>query len=957
MNNDQAYEAVKRSAMQMLRNRPDPDFDTIRKIVELAAQGVKITDDYDADVEAISRDVESILTITIGDARVLTNDDPHDHVAWLPDRRAAIDWRFWNRYRVYLEDEGWAPQIVTRLDGLTDRVLELLENPDRSGPWDRRGMVVGSVQSGKTAHYTGLITKAIDSGYKLIIVLAGVHNSLRSQTQLRVDEGVLGFDSKQSRRHDQAQNRIGVGALPEHINKPLYFVHSLTNSEEAGDFSTKVAGQTGIMIGSDPVVLVVKKQTTVLKNLVQWALSMNGSLDPRSGKKLIFNVPMLLIDDEADPASINTKAAGEKEEPDDFDPTAINRKIRELLQAFDKSAYVGYTATPFANIFINPEDTRTDIGDDIFPRSFIMNLPVSTSYVGPQRVFGMDGDPDAGFPYSSPLPILRNLDDATYGSDYGASFPQGHKKEHVPPALPASLKEAIRAFILVCAARRARGQETKHNTMLIHVTRFKAVQDRISDLVLEELDFLKRRIANGDGAGSSLIGELKALWENDFEPTTAAMGEFEPKVVTWAQVEQELHAASAKIDIKTINGSVKDVLDYEDHESIGRSVIAVGGDKLSRGLTLEGLSVSYYLRSSKMYDTLMQMGRWFGYRPGYLDLCRLYTTEELIRWYRHITLAEQELRREFQYAFDTDQTPIQYGYRVRAHPGGMIVTALNKMKHGKRMLLSYTGELVQTTHLFKEPAKVRKNFEITEEFLRSLPGSSGQTANDRSSKAARVWRDVPPDTIIDGFLMRFVSHQSALKTDGGRLADYIRKQVKAGDLTRWTVALISNRSKDARTSDIGQEKNVGLIQRGEDDSKSSKVTYAMRNSRIVNPPDEFLDLTQEQYDEAFARTLALFREGKMETKDNKEPVKATGKMVREVRDDKQALLFLYPLDPKYSDLKDMDPDLDVPIFGYAISFPESKHAIPVEYVVDKTYRNNMFAALGSDAGPDEEGEG
>jgi hypothetical protein len=957
MNNDQGYEAVKRSAMQMLRNRPNPDFDTIRMVVGLAAQGVKITDDYDADVEAISRDVESILTITIGDARVLVDDDPRDHQAWLPDRRAAIDWKFWNRYRVYLEDEGWAPQIVTRLDGLTDRVLELLENPDRPGPWDRRGMVVGSVQSGKTAHYTGLINKAIDSGYKLIIVLAGVHNSLRSQTQLRVDEGVLGFDSKQSRRHDQARNRIGVGALPEHINKPLYFVHSLTNSEEAGDFNTRVARQTGIMIGNDPVVLVVKKQKTVLKNLIQWALSMNGTPDPRTGKKLIFNVPMLLIDDEADHASINTKAAAENEDPEDFDPTAINRKIREMLQAFDKSAYVGYTATPFANIFVNPEDRTVELGDDIFPRSFIMNLPVSTAYVGPQRVFGMDGDPDAGFPYSSPLPILRNLDDATYGCDYGTAFPQPHKKEHVPAALPPSLKEAIRAFILVCAARRARGQETKHNSMLIHVTRFKAVQDRLSEMVLEELDFLKRRIANGDGAGSSIINELKALWENDFEPTTAAMGEFKPEIVTWAQVEQELHAASAKIDIKTINGSVKDVLDYEDHEDTGRSVIAIGGDKLSRGLTLEGLSVSYYLRASKMYDTLMQMGRWFGYRPGYLDLCRLYTTEELIRWYRHITLAEQELRREFQYMFETDQTPVQYGLRVRAHPGGMIVTALNKMKHGQKMLLSYTGELVQTTHLFKDPAKVRKNFEITEEFLNSLPQPSGQTANDRSSKEARVWRNVSPDTIIDGFLMRFLAHPSALKTDGGRLADYIRKQVKAGDLTRWTVALISSRGVEAGKADIGPEKNVGLIRRGEDERRLSATTYAMRNSRIVNPPDEFLDLTQEECNRAFARTLELFREGKIKTKDDKEPEKPTGKMVREVRDDKQALLFLYPLDPKNPGLNDMDPDLDVPIFGYAISFPESENAIPVEYVVDKTYRNNMFAALGSDAGSDEDGEG
>lgn len=308
------------------------------------------------------------------------------------------------------------PDVVTNLHDLTDMVLERIEDPNRPDKWDRRGMVVGSVQSGKTANYTGLINKAVDAGYKLVIVLAGIHSNLRSQTQLRIDEGVLGFDTQKSRKLNQDNRWVGVGQLP---GERLH-IHSLTSSAEDGDFNKKIAETIGVMIGSDPVVLVIKKNSRLLSNLLKWVLHVAGVDDAKTGKRVVRNVPLLLIDDEADNASINTKSRRDENEDEDS-VSAINGKIREILASFEKSAYVGYTATPFANVFINPEAQTEKHGEDIFPRSFIINVKAPTNYVGPAKVFGLDGDADAGIPSSVGLPIIRHVDDHADAE----AFPQG----------------------------------------------------------------------------------------------------------------------------------------------------------------------------------------------------------------------------------------------------------------------------------------------------------------------------------------------------------------------------------------------------------------------------------------------------------------------------------------------------------------------------------------------------
>ncbi len=884
-----------------------------------------------------------------------------------------MQWRFWNRYVTYLErDFGMPPESVRQLDDDTNMVLERFEDPQRDPPWDRRGMVVGSVQSGKTANYTGLICKAVDAGYKLVIVLAGIHSNLRAQTQLRLDEGVLGFDTQKSRKLSTDNRWVGVGRLPGE----RLVIHSLTSSAENGDFNKTVAENIGVMVGGDPVVLVVKKNSRLLGNLLKWVLHVAGSDDSATGKRVVKDVPLLLIDDEADNASINWKARPGVAASDSV--TAINGKIRRLLDAFEKSAYVGYTATPFANIFINPEAETPEHGEDLFPRSFIINVKPPSNHIGPSKVFGLDGDPDAGITGSNGLPVVREIE------DYAEAFPPKHKIDHVPAKLPHSLVRAIRCFILTCAARCARGQDKKHNSMLVHVTRFVNVQLRVVDLIREQLSGLQRRIEFGDGKRQpTLLDALKNLWEEEFVPVTKALGDEAGPPVTWAKVKGQLHAAAAKITVLPINGFAKAALDYKEHEAEGRSVIAVGGDKLSRGLTLEGLSISYFLRTSRMYDTLMQMGRWFGYRPGYLDLCRLSTTRTLRDWYRHIALAEAELRREFDYMVDAGLSPEKYGLRVRTHPAGMIVTALNKMSFGQTRELKWPGVLAQTTELPKEGGKLSANLKAAE----ALVGALGQPSVG-AGRDTRVWSDVPAAKVAE-FVESLQFPPKAARASGEQLAAFIRKQAgkTPSELTRWTVALVSN----AQTAVALQRKlagfDIGLIERSPE--SQNETSFSMKKANILNPADEGLDFTERVFDQDWFDAIAGKREladdidwlreqigkdagqvvleltrewQKGDTPRIRKPAKgettrANGRVLRVLRRAENGLLLIYPLvrpekvmvevQPKREEATGLSAK-DDPIIGVALSFPTSETTLGVEYRVNKVWGAEMQEDEGYD---------
>jgi hypothetical protein len=917
------YDRARLVAQALLKGEQTPTRQIIQEKVKIAVDSTRTSEQghtVEVDEEKLVRELESLFNIWMGLGTVLEN--KQGHIPWLADRNSEINWDFWNRYIRYLEEEkGWAPATTKGLDQLTDSILQRLENPLRSGTWDRRGMVVGQVQSGKTANYTGLICKAVDAGYKLIIVLAGIQNSLRSQTQIRLDEGFLGYDSQLHRASTQESSAIGVGLIP--VGKRL-IADSATNSANNGDFNKKVAGQFGVSAGGgNPLLFVVKKNTTVLKNLLQWALR-HGDKDEKSGKRIVRGVPLLVIDDEADNASINTNPPlfdenGKVQE--EYDVSAINGLIRKLLHSFERSAYVGYTATPFANIFIypDPEQKNQEFGDDLFPRSFIINLPAPSNYIGPVEVFGLDTDPAIGLEASEALPIIRPVEDQKEW------MPDKHKKDHVPGELPGSLKEAIRAFILCCAARIVRGQENEHNSMLVHVARFTAVQSEVAKQVKDELTSLQKRLRYGDSnAPGKLEEEFEQLWKDDFVPTTSSILSSIPdpqlKSVSWEEVKPLLHRAVSKIQVKKINGTAKDVLDYWEHKDKGLSVIAIGGDKLSRGLTLEGLSVSYYLRASKMYDTLMQMGRWFGYRPGYLDLCRLYTTNDLVEWYEHITVASEELRQEFDYMADAGATPDEFGLKVRTHPQGLIITGANKMKTGTVMQLSYTRSLSETTIFYKDENKNQQNLEVTEEMLKTLGEYSNKSNN-------YIWQDVPAKKITN-FISGYQSHPKVKTANTTHLVDYIKAQLPQNELVLWTIVLISN-SRGKKRFIAGHE--VGTTLR-KDASPESSQEYRLSKSRLLSPTDEWLDLPEATRQEILALT-------RIQREEAGKPVGAgntpNGKILRSKRSPKNGLLLLYPLEPEVI-------NSEIPVIGFVISFPDSKTAQMVEYKVNNVYWKEEF---------------
>lgn len=832
--------------------------------------------------------------------------------------RQQGDWKFWSRYKLYLENEkNFPPTVIGEVDRLTDDILDKLYDPtlrDVKGI-DKKGMVVGQVQSGKTANYTGLICKAADAGFNLIIILAGLHNNLRTQTQHRLDEDFLGFDTEHERAwQTNGTNRIGVGKMDS--NSTAISVTSVKS-----DFKKSLAESLGISFDNpSPLLLVVKKNATVLKRLNTWLLSQSRDMN---GEKKITDKSLLIIDDEADNASINTKAANES-------PTAINDLIRKITGHFYRYAYVGYTATPFANIFI-PLDR-----DDLFPRDFIINLPAPDNYIGAEKIFGTS--PEADESNEDLLPVVRKID------DYKEFFPDKHKKDDAKPtSLPESLQTAIKCFIMTCAIRVARGQETKHNSMLIHVSRFVSWQNALEEVIRNQFNFYKRGIEQED---KGVLEQFRAIFETDTDDYTSyctttqnilnsSFGGIDSKIKihTWEEIKPCLYKAVQKIKVMAINGSSVDALEYYENEKTGVSVIAVGGDKLSRGLTLEGLSVSYFLRASKMYDTLMQMGRWFGYRPGYVDLCRLFTSGELNGWFRHITMASEDLREEFDAMWRAKATPEKYALKVRTHPGQLQITAITKMRNVDRIQVSWSGRLVETYQLSTDKGIIRKNLVATKNLLEKL----GNPAIDDNNY---LWKDVQPAYILKYFSEFTVAEQLA-KVDLVLISNFIRKLNQEGELDSWRVALMSKGGTDiANLKDpifkVSDTVIAGCYTRNTADDTD---TYVIRKNHITNGiMDEFIDFDKGDLEKYLVET-----NGK----------KGWAKMIRdEHRSVKNPLLLIYPLDPLGANPKDehKNPILDKirfkkgddAIIGFAIVFPESNTKHTVEYAIHTALANEYY---------------
>ncbi|WP_145491945.1 Z1 domain-containing protein [Yersinia rohdei] len=885
----------------------------------------------------------------IGKPTTLKNDI--DHVVWLSAARKR-DWRYWRRYGDYLESK-LSDVVVEGLNETTDDILSLLEDPERSDPWDRRGLVVGHVQSGKTSNYSGLICKAADAGYKIIIVLAGMHNNLRSQTQMRLEESFLGYETTTDR---DVGIPIGVAEYGDDLK-----TNSATTRAENGDFSKAIARRFhGISPEERPWLFVVKKQKTVLTALLDWIQKrVADSTDSIDGRKLVTKLPLLMIDDEADNASVDTGEQIFKDDgtPDEeHQPKTINSLIRQILHTFTRKAYVGYTATPFANIFIHHKGATAKEGPDLFPRSFIINLAAPSNYVGPTQMFGKmtkDGRTDG-------LPLARNILDHYDPKSESGWMPPKHKKTHLPnykgeEEIPPSLMQAICTFILSCAARQLRGQGGQHSSMLIHVTRFVDVQKLVREQVDKTVRRMRQRITRGIGT-EEILGQLHQIWIDDFLPvrdkvaTLLPKEECPPKMPIWSDILAVLPEVLEDIEVRSINGTAKDALDYAT-PGAALKVIAIGGDKLARGLTLEGLCVSYFVRTTKMYDTLMQMGRWFGYRPGYLDLCRLYTSPDLVRWFGHIADASEELREEFDFMAEANLTPEQYGLKVMSHEV-MTVTSPLKMRNAQTLSFTYSGARSQTI-LFHRDSKIQQqNLDATDALVMSLGTSWKESpryereGTPDSWLGARLWMDVDVSKVLD-FLNTYSTYP-APRANAAVLSEFISKMVETGQLTKWNVALLGGGEGDgdSHTFPGGVPSGRYFIRKTEElGSLDQEEPNSFAIGVLTGPRDESIDLNDDIWHKALALTRAAWKEDSARGRVN-QPDFPSGKAIREIRgklggETDRGLLLLYPLSPYSYKGKQKDrlivPGWSKPIMAFAISFPASDTAIKVEYKANLLY--------------------
>jgi hypothetical protein len=743
-----AKDVADMALVKLANDSGHPSISQVKELISLLGLAFQLSD---MDVAAAVAYVESrhILSMPAG---VIVAEPTFEK--WLAQRKSEIDPFFWNRFRRYLlRDQGWGPAVVNKLDETVDDLLEYAGDPLKPAPWERRGLVMGDVQSGKTATYTALCNKAADAGYRLIILLAGTLNSLRFQTQERLDEGFVGRDSSQLVVAGALHGReVGVGLFDNRL--PV-----LAFTTKLSDFNASLTGIGTPLDGlKAPALMVIKKNKTILQNVYNWLRTLNS----QGAEKI--QVPLLLIDDEADAASVNTGPESE--------PRAINKGIRQLLELFSRSSYVGFTATPFANVFIAPDSTAEMLGNDLFPRDYIYSLEPPSNYVGPVKVFEDESDR-----------FLRFFDDAE------AVFPSRHKTDLHVTQLPASLIDALRTFLLSNSIRDLRNEGQTHRSMLVNVSWANSVQHQVGSLLKGELARIVSEIqafgqldARVAEVQSVEIGELRRVWQAEY-----ATIEF-----TWSSVLRALFEASKSITVRTVNMTAPSSrLNYEEHKSTGLRVVAVGGNALSRGLTLAGLCVSYIFRNSQAYDTLLQMGRWFGYRPDYEDLCRIWMTRGSANYYSYITLATQELRAELRRMRDVGATPRQFGLKVRDHPDALTVTARAKMKTAEAVLVgsvSLSQQRLEATQLTSSIASLAGNDLATKAFIDTI-GDGGMVARSLNAREAYRWSDVPRQ-LISQFLRSYEVHPSATRFQPKNVANFLDDGAVA-ELSLWDVAFVS----------------------------------------------------------------------------------------------------------------------------------------------------------------------
>ena len=742
---------------------------------------------------------------------------------WL--QQSQREWKRWENYKEMLRNEGKPETVILEHERAIDQALELTGDPlIHDARPTRKGLVMGNVQSGKTLNFIGLINKAIDAGYQTIVVLGGHMNELRSQAQIRVQEGLIHAHNRHGRMHEVL--------LPNIVTTP------------EDDFTPTLSRQPGSTLMQTPHLYVVKKMPGRLDHLLHFF--------EEETRRAITERPFLLIDDEADYASINTKQANNE-------VTRTNGAIRKLLGAFRVSTYIAYTATPFANVFIPFQDQNSETElDELFPADFMIKMPIPDTYTGQD------------FYFADELPLSQGpcrLLDADWQKEW---LKLKHKKTDAPNGIHETLQHAILAFVLVIAIRNLRGHRRDHNTMLVNVSRFNDVQNRVAaniqDFMRQVQDQLQLLASMGEERAcgqSTILRELRDVLNEDFSDCGQ---DFSSILKFYAKLEERF--SGDLVEVQVVNGiprkkGAPKLLDYNSNEEEGLWVIAVGGIKLSRGLTLEGLSVSYFYRNALAYDTLTQMCRWFGYRPQYEDLCRLYLLKSSYEHYFNVARAIRGLYEDLRTMQLSKGTPRDFGLRVRNSETALTITAKNKMGTGTHFQFRYNlwSESVDGLRIFLNDAKNSKNYKLVLQFLRQLK-DRGARRRISETVHSTIYEDAPYDLIGE-----FIDNLDVSFSDLRTRKEIVKKALEGLERSQFNKpkVLIMSRGTGRAYPKIAEVKNrdgsdaIPIAHHAIDDINITMITkklehkgngdfaFAYSPSKLISDSDDLIEvLNQDQ---------------------------------------------------------------------------------------------------------------
>lgn len=915
------------------------------------------------------------------------NEKRIDEIGWENDETKAKTYR--GRYLLYLEQKlGRSKSMINETERSSLEIIKKIGDPKNPNNFFVKGLVVGSVQSGKTSNFNAVVNSSIDVGYKLIIVLSGIMEDLRRQTQIRTEKEVEGKMIAQDKF-------IGVGEIAsfgqlgqfEDVNQIIL----PTSKDRDFDISMKEAEFSLNNLN----VLICKKNTNVLKNLLIW---LRNYLLENNDK---HNIPFLIIDDEADNASINN--LGHKGV--NF-ANKINGHIRALLALFNRKTYIGYTATPFANILQDwnkkPEtkwkvkDSRNNIElefdqeGNLFPDDFIELLIPPSNYIGPKNFFETRNEEikkiepllaESLTDYIEYFPErVEELSDGSligvkkYNNknefdddpnaksrfesfqNYRAVTRATTKHDNFPLEIPRSLDEALKCFIISIAIRLHRRPELiqsklfhPHNSMLIHISRFSDWQCKTKKLIINKIDKIREGLNNDTlNASDSIFIEFERIWIKYYAYAVNNIKEYLPEnyedeymtKISFLEVKHQLVKAIEGIDVKAVNTVEKDFLDYENGE---KKYIVIGGNKLSRGFTLEGLTINYFIRNTNYADTLLQMGRWFGYRPGYLDCCKLFTTSDSFEKFDQCTWTIEELEEEFRMLSKAKKKPKDYATKVLTHPGALTITRPAILKNTIVEKWSFEDKLLQTTDLFIN----KKTIENSWGNFKSVYEKHKDGFHYIDFRKAIILQ-----TDVNGLEDFLLSQSTFVDYPTDAILRFITKCNEFNKLTNWTIAIKSTGSTNnylyKRETNFAED--IQLIKRSSKDKGiyfdkllEKNIFKVSGGSSNILSGGRDMSMTLEE-----SEILEIEKEFKAKFNKN-----APEKAFREKMKPTDGLLVVFLMDLREvfkgetltKIAVDENIDLTIPLIGYAVGIPPIDAGLGENYLINVHIKENEKNSL------------